>query len=87
MKKQRNTEAEERNPCLKEQDLTFKCFHDHSFDKEACETAIDNYKLCKSFWFAVQKDRRKQGIRPVMPPLSERDNIKRDFFSKFQQQQ
>ncbi|XP_057666915.1 coiled-coil-helix-coiled-coil-helix domain-containing protein 7 [Diorhabda carinulata] len=83
----KNTEAEENNPCLKEQELTYKCFHDNSFDKEACQLQIENYKLCKSFWYSVQKERRKQGVRPVMPPLSERDSIKREFFAKFRQQQ
>lgn len=47
----KNTEAEENNPCLKEQELTYKCFHDNSFDKEVCQLEIENYKLCKSFWF------------------------------------
>lgn len=38
------------NPCLKEQNLTFKCYDNHNYDKEKCEKQINNYRLCKLFW-------------------------------------
>lgn len=43
-------EAAERNPCLKETELTLSCFHKNNFDKEACQMEMENYRLCKSFW-------------------------------------
>ncbi|VEN54265.1 unnamed protein product [Callosobruchus maculatus] len=48
MRTQKNYEIEELNPCLKEQELTFKCFSEKA--KEDCKSEIENYKLCKSFW-------------------------------------
>nr|CAH7742221.1 unnamed protein product [Callosobruchus chinensis] len=50
MRTQRNHEIEELNPCLKEQELTFKCFSDKNYNKEDCKSEIENYKICKSFW-------------------------------------
>lgn len=49
MNKLKNDQAK-LNPCLKEHELTFKCFHDNDFNKEACVLHIENYKLCKEFW-------------------------------------
>ncbi|CAG9859447.1 unnamed protein product [Phyllotreta striolata] len=80
--KMHDREAEEKNPCLKESNLTSKCFNDNDFDKSKCTVEIENYKLCKSFWFEVQKDRRRRGIKPFMPVLEERDSIKKEFFKK-----
>ncbi|KAG5879525.1 hypothetical protein JTB14_029891 [Gonioctena quinquepunctata] len=78
----KNKDAEEKNPCHKEQELTYKCFNDNNFDKEACQLEIQNYTVCKGFWHAVKQERRRNGIRPLLPPLAEREDIKRDFFSK-----
>lgn len=38
------------NPCVKEQELTYKCFDQHNYDKEKCQLHMQNYKNCKSFW-------------------------------------
>lgn len=46
----KNLDAERQNPCLKEQELTYKCFNDNNFDKSACQSYIENYRLCTGFW-------------------------------------
>lgn len=46
----KNADAERLNPCLREQELSFKCFNENNFDKEACEKEMKNYNMCKSFW-------------------------------------
>lgn len=49
-------DAEKNNPCLREQEKSFKCFSENENDKQACQKEIDNYNLCKSFW-VKQKER------------------------------
>lgn len=110
-------DAEKMNPCLHEQNLSYKCFDANNFNKDACEKEIKNYNICKSFWVrdatlktifisklflvmlklllhhkkmfqnSIKSDRRRKGIRPYLPPPEEREQIKRDFFVKFLQQQ
>lgn len=46
----KNKDAEKLDPCLKERELTYKCFNNNNFDKEACELHMENYRTCKSFW-------------------------------------
>merc|ERR1712004_188408 len=72
-------EAEAKNPCLKESQLSVKCMNDNGFDKEKCYYHFLNYERCKKFWNAVQSDRRSKGISPLLPPLEERDKIKAEF--------
>ena len=43
-------DQEQHNPCLKEQNLTQKCFNDNNYDKEKCQMHMYNYKTCKEFW-------------------------------------
>lgn len=50
----KNPDAEKNNPCLLEQEKSFKCFSDNGYNKEACQKEIDNYNLCKSFWVCLQ---------------------------------
>lgn len=49
----KNPDIEKNNPCLREQEKSFKCFSDNEYNKEACKMEIDNYNLCKSFWVNV----------------------------------
>lgn len=49
----KNSEAERKNPCLKEQLITYKCFDTNNFDKSACKEEIENYKLCTEFWVSI----------------------------------
>ncbi|CAH1116323.1 unnamed protein product [Phaedon cochleariae] len=78
----KNSNAEINNPCIKEQELTYKCFNDHNFDKAACQLEIHNYKVCKSFWHSVKQQRIKDGLRPILPPVEDRESIKQEYFSK-----
>uniref|UniRef100_A0A336K7X8 Coiled-coil-helix-coiled-coil-helix domain-containing protein 7 n=1 Tax=Culicoides sonorensis TaxID=179676 RepID=A0A336K7X8_CULSO len=75
----RNSKELENNPCLKEQKLSFKCLDHNAYDAEKCEVFFQNYKNCKDFWSKVQKDRRRAGKTPLLPPLSERDAIKAEY--------
>ncbi|XP_019866721.1 coiled-coil-helix-coiled-coil-helix domain-containing protein 7 [Aethina tumida] len=79
----KNKDAEKYNPCLKEMELTYKCFNDNNFDKSLCVLQMENYKTCKGFWHSVQAQRRKDGIQPYLPPVEERDQIKRDYLNSF----
>lgn len=46
----KNRDAELHNPCLKEQEMSYKCLHDNGFDRDKCELYFLNYKNCKEFW-------------------------------------
>lgn len=96
----KNKDAEKTNPCLKEQEQTYKCFHKNDFDKDACQLQIQNYNVCKGFWVfitftfnhnyrfvvfqnSVRAERRRNGIRPHLPPVEDREKIKAEFFERF----
>lgn len=49
----KNKDAEKNNPCLKEMQITYKCFNDKNFNKEECQAEIANYKACKDFWVSI----------------------------------
>lgn len=74
--------AELLNPCLKEQELTYRCYDLHNYDKEKCFLEIENYKTCKKFWGKISALRRSQGIKPSLPPVEEREKIKQEYLSK-----
>ncbi|XP_044736384.1 coiled-coil-helix-coiled-coil-helix domain-containing protein 7 [Chrysoperla carnea] len=71
---------EEANPCSKEQAMSYKCLNDNNFDREKCEVFFVNYNNCKEFWNKIRLSRKRKGIIPNMPPLSERAKIKEEFF-------
>ncbi|KAH8305673.1 coiled-coil-helix-coiled-coil-helix domain-containing protein 7 [Drosophila kikkawai] len=75
----RNQNAERDNPCLKEQELSFKCLNKNNFDHEKCEVYFANYNNCKEFWNKVRSERRAKGIAPYLPPVEERDAIKANY--------
>ncbi|XP_042884973.1 uncharacterized protein LOC122261411 isoform X2 [Penaeus japonicus] len=74
-----NTLHEANNPCLKEYNLSMKCLYEKVMHKEACGPYFDNYRICKTFWVRVIRDRRRKGISPVVPPVSEREKIKQEY--------
>ncbi|XP_063863472.1 coiled-coil-helix-coiled-coil-helix domain-containing protein 7-like isoform X1 [Scylla paramamosain] len=82
---------EEKNPCLKEHDMSFKCLEESSYNRNACGEYFENYKKCKEFWGNVRSERRRAGIVPHLPPAEERDKIKAEYLEnrrrKYQQQQ
>lgn len=75
----RNANAERDNPCLKEQELTYKCLNKNNFDREKCELFFANYNNCKDFWNKVRSDRRSKGIHPHMPEPEQRAEIKDEY--------
>ncbi|KAH8339098.1 hypothetical protein KR074_003973 [Drosophila pseudoananassae] len=75
----RNLNAERDNPCLKEQELSYKCLNKNNFDREKCEIYFVNYNNCKEFWNNVRSDRRAKGTAPYLPPIEERDAIKAEY--------
>lgn len=54
----RNNDQERLNPCLKEQNQTYKCLSDNNYDKDKCLLYIENYKTCKSFWVSINTNYR-----------------------------
>ncbi|KAK9869248.1 hypothetical protein WA026_002998 [Henosepilachna vigintioctopunctata] len=71
-----------KNPCLKEQELTYKCFNDNNYDHSKCQLYIENYKTCKTFWHHVKMDRQRRGIRPYIPDVEDREQVKKEFLHK-----
>ncbi|VVC32528.1 Hypothetical protein CINCED_3A007185 [Cinara cedri] len=69
------------NPCLQEQKLSLKCLQDNFGDKTKCEPEIENYKDCKTFWYDLFRERKRNNIKPYMPSLKERIEIKKEFMS------
>ncbi|XP_037933865.1 coiled-coil-helix-coiled-coil-helix domain-containing protein 7 [Teleopsis dalmanni] len=75
----RNLDAERTNPCLKEQELSFKCLSQNNFEHEKCEVYFANYNKCKDFWNKVRLERRRNGIEPYLPPVEDRARIKAEY--------
>nr|XP_045622278.1 coiled-coil-helix-coiled-coil-helix domain-containing protein 7-like [Procambarus clarkii]XP_045622279.1 coiled-coil-helix-coiled-coil-helix domain-containing protein 7-like [Procambarus clarkii] len=73
---------DDKNPCIKEHKLSFKCLDDNSYNRELCGSYFDNYNRCREFWNQVRVDRRKAGIVPHLPPAEERDHIKKEYMEK-----
>ncbi|XP_072170418.1 coiled-coil-helix-coiled-coil-helix domain-containing protein 7-like [Diadema setosum] len=73
--KQKRWTDEDKNPCLAEANASYQCLHDHNFDRQSCERYFANYKNCKNFWGRVMKERRRQGITPILPDPEERKKI------------
>jgi hypothetical protein len=70
------------NPCIKESQQSLQCMMDNDFDRDKCSLYFQNYRNCLDFWKRVTRDRRRQGIKPYLPPLDERDSIKAEYYRK-----
>ncbi|KAK8783951.1 coiled-coil-helix-coiled-coil-helix domain-containing protein 7 isoform X2 [Amblyomma americanum] len=70
------------NPCHKEQQLSMKCLDDNGYDYDKCQHYFDNFKACKGFWVGVMRERRRNGIKPVLPPPEEREAIKAEHLKR-----
>ncbi|XP_053618030.1 coiled-coil-helix-coiled-coil-helix domain-containing protein 7 [Plodia interpunctella] len=77
-----NKDAERMNPCLKEQEQSYRCLDKNGFDQEKCQEHFDNYNTCKKFWGSVYQDRRAKKIYPYLPDVEDREKIKTDYFGK-----
>lgn len=62
----------DKNPCIKEQEMSYQCLDDHGYDRDQCTKHFKNYKNCREFWRLVSRDRKKKGIEPNLPPVEER---------------
>ncbi|XP_004922524.1 coiled-coil-helix-coiled-coil-helix domain-containing protein 7 [Bombyx mandarina] len=80
MSKLINKNAERLNPCLTEQEQSYKCLDKNGFDHAKCEEYFENYNTCKKFWGKVYKDRKAKGIQPYLPEVEERKEIKAAYF-------
>jgi len=69
----------EKDPCSVEGKASLKCLNDNNYNRSMCQQAFDNYKACKKFWGSVSLNRSRAGIKPVLPPVDERDAIKREY--------
>ncbi|XP_066592683.1 coiled-coil-helix-coiled-coil-helix domain-containing protein 7 [Prorops nasuta] len=74
---------EEDIPCMKERELSSKCLSDNNYNHDACKLYFDNYNNCNKFWDAVYRDRRHKNIRPLLPPIDEREQVRQEYLAKF----
>lgn len=72
----------EKDPCFQEADISLSCQQDSGFDPESCLREVENFKTCKTFWHNVKRERIKAGLHPPLPPVEEREQIKKDFMIK-----
>ncbi|XP_017770572.1 PREDICTED: coiled-coil-helix-coiled-coil-helix domain-containing protein 7 [Nicrophorus vespilloides] len=79
MKRIQKPDFEKVNPCQKEQEMTYKCMNDNNFIRDKCLDYMENYKTCKKFWGRVQAYRRREGLRPILPEVADREEVKKDF--------
>ncbi len=69
----------ELDPCYKESQMSLRCLRDNDYVRERCIVHFENYKACKSFWLRVKMKRLSGGLRPLLPPPEDREDIKRLF--------
>nr|CUU98115.1 hypothetical transcript [Hymenolepis microstoma] len=62
------------DPCAEPKELAEKCLDKFSVFKN-CRTYVINLQLCREFWAKVKKERREQGIEPILPSIEERERI------------
>lgn len=72
----------ENHPCLTEHKTSLKCLDRNGYNKDECQAAFDNYKACMAFWQNIKGERRSKGIKPLLPPLEEREAIRQEHYGK-----
>ncbi|XP_046436864.1 coiled-coil-helix-coiled-coil-helix domain-containing protein 7-like [Daphnia pulex] len=70
------------NPCSKEHKMANECSVKHFEDRDKCKAYFANYRSCMEFWTNIKAERRRERIRPLLPPPEEREQILRDARSK-----
>jgi len=68
-----------KNPCIKEQKMSFQCLDDNAYDRDKCSKEFLNYKHCREFWRLVTMDRKKKGIEPYLPLPENRKQALQDY--------
>ncbi|KAK7101001.1 hypothetical protein V1264_023853 [Littorina saxatilis] len=69
----------EKNPCTKEQQMSYQCLDDNGYDRDQCSKHFQNYKNCRQFWHLVTSDRKRKGIEPALPPPKDRPQAMEDY--------
>ena len=67
---------EDANPCFDEQKKSLKCIELNSNDSDNCLREFENFKMCKTFWYEIQKYRKANGIEPSLPDKEDRIQMK-----------
>lgn len=80
--KVQQTAADQSNPCLKEQRLSYKCLSDHNYNRSYCSEYFENYRNCKAFWNKVRLDRKRSGNKPYIPAVEDRERVQAEYFAK-----
>lgn len=75
---------EDKNPCVKEAALSLKCLEEHFYDHSKCDPYFRNVRNCRQFWKQVQADRKRDGVKPHLPPPEERDAIRKEYKARAQ---
>jgi len=65
------------DPCYKERQISLRCMDEKNYDKDACYREFVNFRNCKTFWTTIIKERRRDQIKPDVPPPEERDAIRK----------
>ncbi|KAG8224023.1 hypothetical protein J437_LFUL001100 [Ladona fulva] len=68
-----------KNPCAKEEAMSYKCLDENNFDREKCAIYFANYTKCQEFWTKIRAERRAKGIKPYLPFPEERERIKAEY--------
>ncbi|XP_057369286.1 coiled-coil-helix-coiled-coil-helix domain-containing protein 7-like [Daphnia carinata] len=70
------------NPCSKEHKMANECSTNNFQDREKCKAYFANYRACMEFWTNIKAERRRERIRPLLPPPEEREQILQHARSK-----
>ncbi|XP_050540784.1 coiled-coil-helix-coiled-coil-helix domain-containing protein 7 isoform X2 [Daktulosphaira vitifoliae] len=70
------------NPCLEEQRISLKCLQNNYGDHKKCEPQIENYKDCKTFWYNIYKERKRNNTKPYLPSKEERMKMKQEYINQ-----
>ncbi|XP_076439816.1 coiled-coil-helix-coiled-coil-helix domain-containing protein 7-like [Babylonia areolata] len=69
----------DKNPCTKEQQMSFQCLDDNAYDRDKCSKHFLNYKHCREFWSLVVSDRKRKDIKPYLPAPEDRKQALQDY--------
>uniref|UniRef100_A0A1B6EB82 Coiled-coil-helix-coiled-coil-helix domain-containing protein 7 n=1 Tax=Clastoptera arizonana TaxID=38151 RepID=A0A1B6EB82_9HEMI len=75
--------SQRNNPCSKEQKQSYDCLNKNNYDHDSCQLYFDNYNACMGFWTSVKNERRRQGIRPLLPEPEDRERIREEYLKQF----
>merc|ERR1711915_745590 len=62
-----------KDPCYFENQQMLTCLA--RYCRESCQEEQVNYRLCRNFWIKIQAERRRKGVRPLLPGVEERKKL------------